>query len=100
MNSMNFQERVTQEARLVLLRCLTELPGYRANSSTLQNLLSSWAVQQTRDQVRTQLFWLKEQGLIEVEEELKEVLVVKITPRGAEVASGLATVPGVQRPSP
>jgi DNA-binding GntR family transcriptional regulator len=38
-----------------------------------------------RDQVRTMLAWLKENGLVEIDE-IASVMVAKLTQRGAETA--------------
>jgi hypothetical protein len=54
----------------------------------------------SRDIVRTELTWLKEQGLITIEIVGESTYVATITERGVDVASGAATIPGVKRPGP
>jgi hypothetical protein len=49
--------------------------------------------------IRTQLFWLQEQCLVALED-VAGIYVATITQRGADVATGSATVPGVKRPGP
>ncbi|WP_151730343.1 VpaChn25_0724 family phage protein [Acinetobacter junii] len=94
-----YLDKLIEEARLVILRCLNELPSYRANSSTLTSLLDTYAISMTRDGIKTQLSWLAEQGLIEIEDDLGSVLVVKLTERGQDIANGRSTTHGVKRPS-
>ena len=94
---MSFAEYLRKDMRLVALRVLSETPGFRANSSVLFNLLDQFGHAVTRDQVKTELRWLAEQGLVEVDE-AGSVLVAKLTERGQDVAEGRAVVDGVARP--
>lgn len=87
--------------RLSLLRLLAVAPGYRANSSILTTLAYDEAgFTATRDQVRTELAWLAEQGLITTSEVIDGLVVATLSERGGEVSSGRAVVPGVQKPGP
>ena len=95
----DFTELLNADRRLVILRCLSEDPGYDLNESVLQSMLNAIGHNASRDRIRTDLQWLDEQGLVT----LREVVSVKIatlTSRGMDVACGKATVPGVKRPSP
>ena len=83
--------------RLVLLRILLEMPSYRANSSVLSGMLHQLGHSPTRDQVKTELRWLAEQGLIGLDE-VGSVLVVQLSERGQDVAEGRAVVDGVAKP--
>ena len=94
---MSFAEYLRKDVRLVALRVLSETPGFRANSSVLFNLLDQFGHAVTRDQVKPELRWLAEQGLVEVDE-AGSVLVAKLTERGQDVAEGRAVVDGVARP--
>lgn len=99
MNQQPFADYLRQDQRLVLLRILSELPQYRSNSSVMANLLGEFGHHPSRDQVKTELVWLGEQNLIKVED-IGSVLVVTLTERGADVAAGRASVPGVSKPRP
>lgn len=88
---------LAEDRRLVILRVLSEMAGYRANSSVLYTLLSTWGHEPSRDQVKTDLRWLEEQQLLQIEE-IGSVLLSTLTERGADVAAGRAIVPGVKRP--
>lgn len=98
MTTENFSEYLRRDIRLVLLRVLAEMPAYRANSSVLTMALERFGHVTTRDQVKTELRWLEEQGLLVVED-IGAVLVATMTERGGDIARGRAQVPGVARPS-
>jgi len=94
-----FNEFVTPDRRLVILKALNEDAGYSHNSSVLQTILAQFGHRVSRDVVHTDLAWLEEQGLITTED-VASVRVATLTDRGADVATGAATVPGVKRPRP
>lgn len=96
---MSFAEQITEDIRLVILRALEEDAGYDLNESVLQSVLQELGHTVSRDRVRVELAWLKEQGLIQLKD-VVGVQVAKLTARGADVATGRATVPGVKRPRP
>ncbi|MDO5290227.1 MAG: ArsR family transcriptional regulator [Pseudomonadota bacterium] len=97
MSAPDFATHLSEDRRLVLLRILAEMPGYRSNSSVLRTLLERWGHTPSRDQVVGDLVWLQEQGLLSGEQ-LGSVLVATLTERGHDVATGRARVPGVARP--
>jgi hypothetical protein len=92
-----FAERLLEDRRLVILRILSELAGYKANSSVLTQALDTIGQAVSRDYVRGQLAWLAEQGLVKVDD-LGPVLLATLTERGLDCAGGMAQVPGVARP--
>ncbi|EMW9316170.1 ArsR family transcriptional regulator [Salmonella enterica] len=94
---MKFVDFLREDWRLVILRILSEMPGYSSNSSVLYSALTQYGHNLSRDQVKTELRWLEEQALVRTET-LESVLVVWLTGRGADVAAGRAVVPGVKRP--
>lgn len=93
----NFAEFIRADVRLVALRLLAEMPAYRSNSSVLTMALERYGHAVSRDQVKTELRWLEEQGLVTVED-LDTVFVATLTERGQDVANGRTMVPGVKRP--
>lgn len=95
-----FAERLREDRRLVLLRLLEEQNARRANSSILHAGLHHLGVAATRDDVQTDLAWLAEQGLVQLDEAVPGVSVAALTGRGHDVVHGHAIVPGVSRPSP
>ncbi|MFU8924911.1 ArsR family transcriptional regulator [Acinetobacter puyangensis] len=96
---MSFNNVLLEEMRLVLLRLLNEWASYRGNSSTLHSGLTHWGLDFSRDQVKTELHWLKDQGCVEIELDNPQVIVVKLTTRGQDVAEGRQRIPGIKRPS-
>ena len=95
---MNYSETVAKSRRLALLRILAEAPGYSANESVLQTALDSLGFRESRDQVRGDISWLAEPGLLTIED--VGVMVATLSRRGEDVAAGRANHPGVARPSP
>ena len=95
---MSFADHLNADRRLVILRLLSEQTGYKANSSVLAMRMNDLGHVMSRDQVKTILGWLKEQGLIGVDEPVPGLLVATLCERGLEVAKGQAIVPGVARP--
>ena len=97
--SKTLEQRLTEDRRLVLLRCLADLPGMRSNSSVLHGHLDHWGHSVSRDYVKTQLRWLGEQELVTLVD-AGGVLVATLTERGHDVVAGTARVDGVARPLP
>ena len=92
----------TKDQRLVMLRTLAE-DGYDANESILQDVLTAYGHNISRDLVRNHAIWLEEQGLVKIkriETGKGEFFVLVITQRGLDVAQGRVVVEGVKRPSP
>lgn len=97
---MSFQHAITEDRRLSLLLVLTETPGYSANAYLLRDAVASvFGHAASVDQVRTDLAWLGEQGLVTTKS-TGEIMQATLTARGADAAAGRATVPGVKRPMP
>ncbi len=94
---MSFKTLLTEDQRLVILRSLQEMAGYEANESIIDSCLDAYGHKISRDQVRSHLAWLEEQGLIELRE-VAGCQIAKLTGRGEDVATGQTVVPGVKRP--
>ena len=95
----DYGDLVRKHRRLAILKHLEACAGYTSNGSILQSVLIGVGVPSTRDQVITELAWLREQGFVAYEDRA-EFIVVTATARGCELARGLATHPDVQRPGP
>lgn len=85
-----------EQARLVILRSLTECRG-EANDSILQSCLDLYGIRISRDVIRTHVAWLEEQGLV-TSEDISGCLVVTLNARGQDVAEGRSSVPGIRKP--
>lgn len=94
-----FLENMQRHMRLSILRTLAELSQYRANDSILRDSLSQYGFDASRDQVRGELHWLAEAGMVELTESGK-MIVAKATGRGCDVAAGRSLHPDIQRPGP
>lgn len=92
-----FADFVREEQRLVLLQFLHEMPRYQSNSRLLCTGMDSLRLTMSHDQVKTELHWLRDQGMVEIED-VGSVTVVTLKDRGADVATGVTRVPGVKRP--
>lgn len=94
----SYAHLVEENRRLEILRILRQDADYTATAGILQQALRMVGLSASADQVRTDIAWLAEQRL--VEDSLPDVCLAKLTPRGADVAQGIACVPGVARPGP
>ena len=118
---MEYRQLITENQRLAVLKFLKDDGDYTLNTSILQDGLTAIGLDISRDKLETEVNWLKEQGLVEIEhycsksfgrtffimeqglveiEHYCSVTVVKLTGRGLDVAEGRAVVPGVKRPRP
>jgi Fe2+ or Zn2+ uptake regulation protein len=96
---MGYEQTIQEHLRLTLLRLLAEDPDYTMNDSLLTDLTENYGFTPSRDKVRMELSWLAEQGLIRTDNDPKITIAI-LTERGADVARGRVTVPGIKRPSP
>lgn len=94
-----YAEDVSRHRRLAVLRHLAEVPEYVSNASILQDVLTRLGLPLSYDSLLTELHWLREQGFVQFDPDAA-FLVVTGTRRGLDVARGLASHPGVQRPRP
>jgi hypothetical protein len=96
----DFYSYTMGHARLAVLRALLAAPSFCANDSFLDGEMLRVGLPVTRDQLRSQLGWLEEQGLIQLTRPNDTLIVATLRERGADVARGRASVDGIQRPSP
>ena len=95
----DYPDTVRRHRRLAILRHLADCAEYTGNASILQDVLCGVGVTSTRDQVVTELAWLKEQGFVSYDDRA-DFIVVTASGRGVEIARGIATHPEVKRPGP
>ena len=96
---MSFADVITEDIRLVILRALEQVPGYTINESILHTVVERFGHKCGRDCIRTNIAWLREQGLVTIDD-VAGYFVPTLTLRGADVAAGRSGCPGVKRPSP
>lgn len=96
---MSFRDVMTEDRRLTLLKGLENATAYKAAQFLLGRYCEQFGHTVSQDQIRTDLAWLREQGLVTVDEP-EGVYVATLTSRGLDVATGRARAPGVARPQP
>lgn len=95
---MSYSDLLIQDARLVLLRVMNEMPSKRANSSVLCTILDEkYGHELDLPAVKRELRWLEENELVEIET-AGSVLLATLRERGEKVVKGRITVEGVKRP--
>jgi hypothetical protein len=95
----DFTTHWRRHLRITILKLLLAAPGYRSNESLLHGFLPGRGFSLSRDQVRTELSWLHDQGLACVDEP-DGLMAAELTLAGIDVANGHISHPDVQRPSP
>lgn len=96
---MSYADTVRKHRRLAILRHLEACVDYTSNASILVDVLDGVGVTSTRDQVITELAWLKQNDFVSYEDRA-DFIVVEATRSGVEIARGRATHPEIQRPGP
>ena len=94
----HYSDYLRRHRRLAMLRTLEQAPQYRSNESMITQVLNSLAIATTRDQVRTELLWLAEQGFVTTED-VGGLLIAEATQAGQEIALGRRTHPDIEKPS-
>lgn len=95
----NFDEFLTHDARLVMLRELAARVDFRLNESALTKVLDLFGHHRSRDWVRTQLRKLEELGAVKVSE-AEKIMVATITRAGLDHVERRSVIEGVSKPSP
>jgi len=94
---MPLQDIQNEHARRSILLALEAL-NYTSNDSMIKDSCEHFANPMSSDQVRTQLGWLAEQGLVNIKRN-GSYMIATLTSRGQDVANGRSFVDGVKRPS-
>lgn len=95
---MNYDEAMTTDARLVILKELAAQTDGRLNEVLLEKVLDVFGHHRSRDWIRTQLRKLEELGAVRLAE-AGTVLVATITRAGVDHVERRSYVEGVARPS-
>ena len=97
---MSFAALLAEDRRLVILRALKEDHDYSVNDYVLKRALASLGHDVSRDMLRGDLTWLKDQQLIRLREmDDGAIWIATVTEDGVDVAGGRPH-PGVARPAP
>ncbi|RUW41508.1 hypothetical protein EOA37_09610 [Mesorhizobium sp. M2A.F.Ca.ET.015.02.1.1] len=95
----DFEEYLTSDARLIMLRELNRQIDGRLNEVLLTKALDTFGHNRSREWVRTQLRKLAELGAVKVTE-AGSILVAAITRPGIDHVERRSIIEGVARPSP
>lgn len=96
---MSFDQTLTEDRRLTILKGLQAAVQYRANAFLLRRFCDTLGHVVSADRIEQDLAWLREQGLVSLTRP-EGVTVATLTARGLDVAIGSAVTPGVARPQP
>lgn len=96
---MSYDQFMTEDARLVILKELSRQPDGRLNDALLEKVLDVFGHRRSREWIRTQLRKLEELGAVHVTE-AGTVLVAAITRAGVDHVERRSFFDGVARPSP
>ena len=91
---------VIEDQRLTVLQLLAEAKGYDLSRHVLSPALEQLGHRPSTAALRTLLSWLEEQGMVTIKMIGEDLEVATLTSRGADVASGRASCPGIKRPPP
>lgn len=94
----DYADYLRRHRRLSILRTLESAPQYKSNESLITQVLNTLGIASTRDQVRTELLWLAEQGFVTTED-VAGLLIAEATQGGQEIALGRRVHPDVEKPS-
>ena len=98
-----FEKIQTAGGRLTILRLLAADANFTINESIIEKGVERFGFGWGRDRIRTELRWLQEQQLVEIEdlgEQGANYLIAKLTQRGLDISKGKGHVDGVERPGP
>lgn len=97
-----YERLMAEHRRLSILRALENSDiGPECNDSILHDIVvKEYCIKSSRDQIRTTLAWLKDQGLIKLKILDGGTYIAVATQAGNDVALGQCTVPGVKRRLP
>ena len=93
-----YSEVVREEARLLILRSLSEETSGALPSSLLQAGLESWGIHKTREWVHAEIQYLADIGAVQAQPNAS-VLIVTLMARGLDHVQRRIALPGVKRPS-
>jgi hypothetical protein len=95
-----YREHYNAEARLVILRALSEETGYRLNDSMIAAILQSFGIDRGRAYVRNQLTWLCETAGAVSLLPAGTAVIAELREPGLDHVERRTVLEGVKRPSP
>lgn len=96
---MSFNEYLTEDARLVILKGLARQPDGTLNEAILVRVLDSFGHRRSREWLRTQLRTMADVGAVQITE-AGSVMIAVITRAGFDHVDRRSVIEGIARPSP
>lgn len=90
---------IREEARLIILRTLSEQHDGRLNSELLRRSLETYGITRTRDWLHDELNWLADKAAVVVVT-AGTVRVATITAKGVDHVERRLVIEGVKKPGP
>lgn len=94
---MDMAQLIRQDARLIILRALSEQTDNTLHSGFLDATLRTYGIRKDRDWIHDELRWLAERGAVSVIE-AGSVLVATLTDKGQRHIARELAIEGVKRP--
>lgn len=66
--SLDYADTLRRARRRVILEILADTPDGQSGELFIEPVLNSRRIRSDRDQVRTELAWLRDQGLVDIED--------------------------------
>ena len=95
---MSYDDKIAEDARLVILKELAAQVDGRLNEVSIQRVLDAFAIKRSREWIRTQLRKLAELEAVRVEE-IGTVMVAQIRTLGRNHVERREIIDGVTPPS-
>ena len=86
--------------RIIMLQGMERDNDFSLSNEMLQRLLVMYGHGVGIEHVNEQIVWLKERGLVTVDELGNGVIVPRLTRSGIDVARGHSRIDGIERPIP
>jgi hypothetical protein len=93
---MSYKDEIERARRLAILMTLHFADGYTLPARALRTQVEATGYITSADKLMQEVAWLGEMGYVEQ----LELDAVRLTERGADIATGRSTAPGVRRPDP
>jgi hypothetical protein len=98
MPNADFERHLAEDARLIILRELSDQLDHRLNTTMLAAALYAFGHNRSRDWLETQIFKLAELGAVKADR-IGTVLVVELLAPGLDHVQRRSAIAGVKRPS-
>ncbi len=94
-----YHERFNEEVRLIILKGLHDEESGRLSDSMLMIVLEAFAVNRSREYLRTQLNWLETQAGAVKLRMISTAVIVELTQIGEDHLMRRASIEGIKQPS-